>query len=323
MKNYKRFAAMAMEAVMTVGSGFSVMAAEGGATGSGDYEGYVEKVSVFTVEVPTDASATAGFNFFVDPNGLLAQTDYANKGGNAADFETDTKLYFTRTVSDTVTTKYGKESDAITFTNKSSYDVDVEVSASITVADDTTDPTIQLAIVSGSDESKITVDGGKLTGSIPGTDENFKVKWNSTDNKYEYGLKDDADEDAWKTYSFHLTGACGGTWTADQATVEPEVALTWKVTDPKAIPADDYVMTLGDTGAVSYTFGTKPSGEVTALTINGTDRLAAYSAGNITYSSDTGVFSVNATAATKTGLVNGGTIVVTIGGTDYTLTYTK
>ena len=80
MKNYKRFAAMAMAAVMTVGSGFSVMAAEGGATGSGDYEGYVEKVSVFTVEVPTDASATAGFNFFVDPNGLLAQTMRIKEG---------------------------------------------------------------------------------------------------------------------------------------------------------------------------------------------------------------------------------------------------
>lgn len=260
MKNYKRVVAFAMAATMMVGSGVTAMAAEGGATGSGDYEGYVEETSVFTVVVPTDASATAGFNFFVDPNGLLAQTDYASKGGNAEEFDTNSTLFFTRTVAsgDTTTKKYGNESDAITFTNKSSYDVDVEVAATVTgadkitlgtVADDTADPTIQLAIVSGTDEAKITADGGKLTGTIQGTDDNFEIKWNSTDSKYEYGLKDNVGDDTWKTYSFNLTGACGGTWTGDQAEVQPTVNLTWKVTDPKATP------TTPTTTATSITAG--------------------------------------------------------------------
>lgn len=244
MKNFKRFAALSMASLMVVGSGITAMANEGGASGSGDYEGYVEETSVFSVVVPTDASATAGFDFFVDPNNLLSQTGYASKGGQASEFDTNSTLFFTRTVSDTVTTKYGKDSDSITFTNKSSYDVDVEVSATVTgtdgitlgaVSDDTTDPTISLSLVSGSDTEAITADGAKLTGTIAGTNDNFEIKWNSTDSKYEYGLKDNVDDDTWQTYSFNLTGACGGTWTAAQAEIQPTVNLTWKVTDPKTI----------------------------------------------------------------------------------------
>lgn len=332
MKDLRRYATIAMAGAMVVGNVVTAMGAEGAATGTGDYEGYVEETSVFSVDVPTDASATKGFDFFVDPNGLLAKTDYASKGGSAADFETDSTLFFTRTPDATATpavVKYGKDSEAITLTNKSSYEVNVEVSATVTgadkitlgeVKDDTTDPTINLAIVSGSDTAQITADGGKLTGTIAGESSNYKIKWDSANSKYVYGLKDDADEDAWKSYSFNLTGACGGTWTAEQAEVEPTVALTWKVTDPKS---DTFVMAADASGNIQYTFGSKPAGTVTALTINGADRLAAYSAGNITYDAETGVFAVNATAATKTGLSNGGTVVVKIGETNYTLNYTK
>lgn len=343
MKNYKRLATLALAATMVVGSGITAMATEttpapgtGSSTGTGDYEGYVEETSVFSVIVPTDASSTKGFNFFVDPNGLLAATNYARiSGATEDDFEADATLFFERTPDADATpavVKYGKDSEEITLTNKSSYEVNVEVSATVAgadkitlgeVKDDTTDPTINLAIVSGSDSAAITAEGGKLVGTIAGEDSNFEVKWNATDNKYEYGLKDDADDTAWKTYSFHLTGACGGTWSADQAEVEPQVTLTWKVTDPKATPADDYVMEGAAGGVISYTFSSKPTGDVTALAINGTDRLTAYTAGNITYNSETGVLSVNGTAATKTGLSNGGTLKVTIGGTEYTLTYTK
>lgn len=336
MKNFKRLAALTMAATMVAGSGLTAMAAEGGASGTGDYEGYVEKTSVFTVEVPTDASQTAGFNFFVDPNNLLSQTQYARiTNATAADFESGATLFFTRTPDASATpaiVKYGKDSDAITFTNKSSYDVDVEVSATVTGADgitlgsvaaDTTDPTISLSIVSGSDTQAITADGGKLTGTIGGADDNFEIQWNATDNKYEYAQVATPDATKWQKYSFHLTGACGGTWTAAQAEVQPTVNLTWKVTDPKATPTDDYEMTAAANGDITYTFGVKPTGDVTGLTINGTDRLAVYTGGNATYDSTTGVFTVKAVAAGKSGLTDGGTVVVTIGGTDYELTYTK
>lgn len=261
MRNFKRFATLAMAMTMAAGSTFSAAAAnEQSATGTGDYEGYVEETSVFTVDVPT--ASAAQFNFFVDPNGLLVDTDFArlnegkaeNEKVDADDFEENATLFFTRTPKEAdadagtdAVVKFGKDSEAITLTNKSSYAVDVEVSATVTGADgitlgtvsgDTTDPTLQLAIVGGADSTSaaITADGGKLTGTIEGDITNFKVQYK--DGKYQYALvaNDEVDVDAWKTYSFNLTGACGGNWTDAQADLQPTVNLTWKVTDPKAAP---------------------------------------------------------------------------------------
>lgn len=284
MKNYKCFVALTMAATMVIGGAFTAMATEtgdtpaqptpgtGGSTGTGSYEGYVEETSVFSVLVPTDASATKGFNFFVDPNGLLAKTDYAHLTGvTAADFETGSTLFFEREPkaaadSNPAVVKYGKDSESITFINKSSYDVDVEVSASVTGADkitlgeaknDATEPTIELAIVSGSNKQIIAADGGKLTGTIAGDKTNFKVQYK--DGKYQYALvaDDKVDDTAWKSYSFNLSGACSGTWTAEQAEIQPTVNLTWKVTDPKATPVAP------TTTATSITAG----GEAVEITI--------------------------------------------------------
>lgn len=268
MRNFKKVAAIGLAATMLMGSTATAFAAEGGATGSGDYEGYVEETSVFSVEVPTDASATQGFDFFVDPNGLLAATDYARiSGATADDFEADSTLFFTRTpvAADAdngveAVTKYGKDSESITFTNKSSYAVNVEVSAAVSgadgitlgaVEDDTTAPTIYLALVApgtdGNDAATpITASGAAVTGSIDGENSNFEVVYKQADADagteagYYYVQKTATDDNPlapWKTYSFNLTGACGGTWTAEQAEVAPTVTLTWKVTDPEATPA--------------------------------------------------------------------------------------
>lgn len=268
MRNFKKVAAIGLAATMLMGSTATAFAAEGGATGSGDYEGYVEETSVFSVEVPTDASATQGFDFFVDPNGLLAATDYARiSGATADDFEADSTLFFTRTpvAADAdngveAVTKYGKDSESITFTNKSSYAVNVEVSAAVSgadgitlgaVEDDTTAPTIYLALVApgtdGNDAATpITASGAAVTGSIDGENSNFEVVYKQADADagteagYYYVQKTATDDNPlapWKTYSFNLTGACGGTWTAAQAEVAPTVTLTWKVTDPAAGPS--------------------------------------------------------------------------------------
>lgn len=284
MKNFKKVAAVGLAATMLMGSAITTFAAEGGATGSGDYEGYVEETSVFSVDVPTDASATEGFDFFVDPNGLLAQTDYARiSGATADDFESGASLFFTRTPVEAdaensveAVTKYGKDSEAITFTNKSSYAVNVEVSAAVTgvtgvtlgtVGEDTTDPTIYLALVApgadGNDATtSITASGASVTGSIEGENNNFKVVYKQADEDagtkagYYYVEKTATEDDPlapWKTYSFHLTGACGGTWTAAQAEVEPTVTLTWKVTDPEAASTSTSKLSVSKVSATSNT----------------------------------------------------------------------
>lgn len=264
MKNHKRLIAMAMAATMLAGSGLTVYAggSSGGDTGEGKYEGYVDETSVFSVQVPTNAAKV--FDFFVDPNGLLAETGYARLTGKTeADFETDATLFFTRTVTETVTKEFGKDSDSVTFTNMSSYEVDVQVSATVDGAtgitlsdsadvDDAEVPTIYLAIVSGGSTEAITSNGGTFTGKINGKKENFEIQWDG--EKYVYALKKDTTEaeptEPWETISFNLTGACGGDWTAEQAEVAPVVTLTWKVTDPLAqeapsIEKTTYAMTAG------------------------------------------------------------------------------
>lgn len=297
MKNFKGLVSVATAAVMLAGSSMPALAAgtnEGGASGDGAYEGFVEETSVFSVLVPTDASSTQGFDFFVDPNGLLEKTNYDRiDGATAADFETGATLFFTRTAkaadADAGTpavVKYGKDSESIEFKNYSSYDVNVEVSASvsgatgitlsstaITADDDLTDPTLYLAIVSGSETKVVTADGGKFTGTIAGEPENFEPKYDKDAEKYIYGLKGETTEAAptkpWKTVSFNLTGACGGTWTAEQAMVAPTITLTWKVTDPKAeaaptIPVQTYNYDRTTTLDITTNFG---GGDLAATSI--------------------------------------------------------
>ena len=247
MKRFKKLAAVTMAATMLLGSSLMVSAAgpSGGDTGSGSFEGYVEETSVFSASVPTNAANV--FNFFVDPNGLLEKTEYKRLAGKTADdFETGSTLFFTRTPSDTVK-EFGKDSEKVTAQNMSSYDVNIEVSASITGIDgitmadsdtigaDVEDPTLYLAIVSGSKTVAVKADeGGLLSGEIAGTPGNFEIQYNTEKGKYEYAQKAADQLSDWAAYDFYLTGACGGKWTDAQAEATPTVELTWKITDPLA-----------------------------------------------------------------------------------------
>ena len=257
MKNFKKIAAVTMAATMLLGSSLTVAAAgpTGGDSGSGSFEGYVEETSVFSASVPTNAANV--FNFFVDPNGLLEETGYARlTGKSAADFEGDATLFFTRTPSDTVK-EFGKDSEKVTAKNMSSYDVKIEVSAFITgidgitmadsdtIGSDVQDPTLYLAIVSGSDKVAVKADeGGLLRGDIVGTPENFSIQYNTEKGKYEYTQKAADQLTDWATYDFYLTGACGGKWTDAQAEATPTVELTWKITDPNANEAPSIAKTI-------------------------------------------------------------------------------
>lgn len=245
MKNYKRLTAITMAGTMLLGSGLTASAAgpSGGDTGSGSYEGYVDETSVFSASIPTNAANL--FNFFVDPNGLLEETGYARLTGKSADdFESGATLFFTRTGAEK---EFGKDSDKVTAKNMSSYDVNIEVSAAITgidgitmsdsdtIAPEEQNPTLYLAIVHDSDEEAVKAEeGGLLSGTIAGTPGNFEIQYNAGKGKYEYAQRAGVEDSTWATYDFYLTGACGGVWTDAQAEATPEVALTWKITDPNA-----------------------------------------------------------------------------------------
>lgn len=311
MKSYKGFVSVTTAAVMLVSTAMPVFAAngEGGATGDGSFEGYVEEVSAFTVDVPTDASATKGFDFFVDPNGLLEKTNYGRiPDATADDFEPGATLFFERTPkaadgSNAAVVKYGKDSEAIEFKNCSSYDVNVEVSASVSgatgidlastaITGDEENPTLYLAIVSGSDTNAITDEGAKFTGTIAGEPTNFEPKYDADEGKYVFGLKGSttiaAPTNPWKTVSFHLTGACGGTWTDEQADVAPQVALTWKVTDPKADKAPSIAVT-------TYNYNRTATLDITTDLGGGT--LAASSITKVEGSNDGKVVAIDLTTS--------------------------
>ena len=271
MKRFKKLAAITMAATMLVGSSLMVSAAgpEGGDTGSGSYEGYVDETSVFSASIPTNAANV--FNFFVDPNGLLEETEYARLTGKTADdFEEGASLFFTRTGAEK---EFGKDSDKVTAKNMSSYNVNIEVSATITGIDgitmadsdeidpDEPNPTLYLAIVHDSDEEAVKADeGGLLTGAIAGTPDNFKIQYNAEKGKYEYAQKAGVEDSSWATYDFYLTGACGGTWTDAQAEATPSVELTWKISDPNAqeapsIAKSEYEYIAGQALAIPVNLG--------------------------------------------------------------------
>lgn len=347
MKNFKKLAAIVMAATMVVGSGVTAFAAtEGGDTGVGGYEGFVEEASVFSVDVPTDAANV--FNYFIDPNGLLAATDYERFEGSVSgnDFEDGATLFFERTVSGgDAGPKYGSSSDEVELTNMSSYAVNVEVSASVSGAtgvvlspaadvSTATSPTIYLAIESGSKTEPIIATGSKLTTEIPGSPENFKIKWNSENGKYEFGAVDEDALQPWKTTSFNLTGACGGPWDATREVALPTLALTWKVTDPRAAGKECKLQTIATSGSgvgtditasigsdkgvyikVDDAFLTTDASKLTSVSVNGTE-LTITTKGNSAGNGNAVYFKFPA----GTQLTSGAVITIVLDGVTYTCT---
>ncbi len=99
--------------------------ASGSIAGEGQLEGYVNK-DAFRVVLPT----VTDVNFTLDPQGLLNKSDSTKYALGAG------AVYFTNaaTVSGNSAT-YSAKSDEIKFLNKSSYDVDVELSVTLDTGD--------------------------------------------------------------------------------------------------------------------------------------------------------------------------------------------
>ena len=95
MVNYKKILAAALATTMVMGSSMAVFAAdqEGGASGEGETQ-YVEENDVFNVVFPTVAEGATTFNYLLDPNGLIAETDGDRYTGKV--FDDDKSVYFLR-----------------------------------------------------------------------------------------------------------------------------------------------------------------------------------------------------------------------------------
>ncbi|MDE6433395.1 MAG: hypothetical protein K2L07_04125 [Lachnospiraceae bacterium] len=246
--------------------------AQGNITGSGDVEGIVNK-DVFKVVLPTVAAGDTTFNFILDPQGLIKDTD-GSKYTNAT-FDAAAKGLYFANPQDGGSTKYMASSPALTATNKGTVDVDVTLTATADAdslkdadkgytiglaADDTfaNDKTtsVYLALVSGDQTAALTADGATITDTLAAAPSDaYEVTYNSTSSKYEYGLTaaaQAADYTGFKSLDFNLTGACNTD--ADWAVAEdaaPSVNVAWTL--EKHIDELTYDKMKGDTSAITVT----------------------------------------------------------------------
>lgn len=267
MNNFKKYIAITLATVLTLST--SVMALAG-ITGEGELEGTVD-TDVYSVILPTEAAQVANLDFILDPEELIANTDAAKYNG--ADFEDGATLFFANGVSENAT--YSSKSDDLTVVNKSTFDVDVAVSATITGADgitltddktfaDDKNASVYLALVDGDNEVAITADGASLKSKIAKAPEGaYEYSWSEQDG-YKYELSVSANDMDFEDYSFNLTGACNsaGDW-SELESIAPSVEVTWEIKEHK----DNAAPSLGTT-AVTFS---KASGATIPVDLGGGD----------------------------------------------------
>lgn len=237
MKNYKRILAGVLAGTMVMGSSMVVLADNGSTTGEGQLEGTVG-TDVFSVVLPTLADPDTTFDFILDPEGLIAATSGDRYTGKT--FEDDATLFFANTAAGAAN-DYSSTSDALEVVNKSSIAVDVSLSATVTGADgitlsedetftDDTSASMYLAIKDADGETAITASGAAVSKQMAAATNAYEIKWNDTEGKYEYALKDSVTDTAFEKYSFQLTGASNkaGNW-SNLAEVTPSVEVVWNV----------------------------------------------------------------------------------------------
>lgn len=310
-----KFMALALTGAMLI-SPLSVSATEiddesaatGDITGSGNVEGIVNK-DVFKVVLPTVATDDTTFNFILDPQGLIKDTNGA-KYTNATFDEEAKGLYFANP-QDGGSTKYMASSPALTAINKGTVAVDVTLTAAAkdlvaedksytiglaaddTFADDKT-TSVYLALVSGGQTAALSDKGATITDSLDAAPSDaYAVTYNSTNSKYEYGLTDAAkaaDYTGFDSLDFNLSGACNTA--ADWAAAEdatPSVEVTWTLTKHFEAPTSDGSVDI----VIEYT-GAKPADGSIAITAPTGNVVkpgaAAYTGGKILVTNNTITF---------------------------------
>ena len=206
-------------------------------------------ISELTANVETDvcqvvmpANTEGIFDFILDPQGLINETDGAMyKGKN---FEKDCTVFFRRR-DGKVKEDYSRKSDFVTITNKSTMPVEVSLEvkvdpASLAGIEMTEDrkfkkdksASLYLAVADGKKEVPVGKDGVTIHKTIEAApDGAYGYEYNSDTEKYEYGLKENIEENIFDNYSFQLIGAANekGDWSALTKAV-PKIVVTWKVT---------------------------------------------------------------------------------------------
>lgn len=236
MKNYKHLIAGAMAAVMVLSSSVVALADSGSTTGQGSLD-IVSESDVFKVELPVNVEGV--FDYILDPTGVIDATNADKYAG--ATFEDGQTLYFASTVSGG--DDYSHVSDTLTATNKSTMDVEISVTASVTeVAGVTMVADAAAASVSGGDAKlylglyddannqaglAIDTEGVEAKADIAAADGAYEIVYE--DGAYKKQLKEDT---VFNTYNFHLEGACSTDGWDGLTENPPAVEVVWTIENP-------------------------------------------------------------------------------------------
>lgn len=208
-------------------------------TASGNFEGHVEK-SVVNVTLPTVSADN--YNFIIDPEALIQQTD-GKRYPNATFDPTAKGVYFANGVNaSTGKTEYGATSVMPDVINKSSVSVNVTMSIELTdlnpsiktvsesAVDVGTDANLWLAVTDGTTKEEVVGTTASMTKTIAGTAANYVVSWNEADGEYQYVIKESVADSSWAKAALGLTGACNtnGDWSASSLSEGSTVEVTWK-----------------------------------------------------------------------------------------------
>lgn len=325
-KSFKKFVVFTMTCMLAL-TPVTAFAAEGDieeapatgdASGSGEIEGIVNK-DVFCVTLPTIDDSADTFDFILDPQGLIAATTGGSLGSST--YEDGASLLFHNSADD-ATTDYSSQSDVVEILNKSTFDVDVTVTAEVSDLTDATaeaegtyaivmkdsdsytsdtDTSMYLALDIDGTETAITADGATATKKIDKVPEgSYEVTYTSEDG-YQYTLKDSVTE--FPKAELSLTGSCNTTATVDWEAAKnatPGVELTWSV--DKHVDGPSIAITTA--GVVTFSNLTAEKNvDATKIVTYGTasnTTPSALNTANVTFNTD------NWTAA------DGGTLIMTL-----------
>lgn len=242
--NCRKLTAFTLIMAMVIASPMSVSAEmeEGSKTGSGRVEGVVN-TDVYQVVLPTVSDHT--FDFIIDPQELISQTDGAGYGGKT--FEEGATLFFRRT--DKVAKEdYSSISNPITITNRGSAPIDVSLNVrlsssslgGIRMTDDKefkgdTSASLYIAVVDGENIMPVGTKGVSIYTTLGAAPKDaFEYGYNKEKGRYTYTLKKNVDSSVFSTRSFRITGAANrnGDWSRFTE-ASPEMRISWKITEKK------------------------------------------------------------------------------------------
>lgn len=215
------------------------MAMEGGTEAFGSVMLPTIKEEIISVDLPTVGDESP-FDFHIDPQGLLYETDGIKYGGGVVE-EGAYLLFHNHNDGEYDFSRY---SDRLSVTNRSTVPVNLRITAKISdlgnlrmdqdgVFDCEDDPAIYLAIVDDEGNERVLSEDEEVSVEIEmnqAPSEAYTYHYDESTDSYEYIYQSDEDI-SFDTYSFGLRGECNANadWRGTSAC--PRVMVTWSV-DP-------------------------------------------------------------------------------------------